>query len=90
MKIAVRDGAQNVPAVCALVKVVPDLANVSMLGVRACSYPSGPTQSQRSSKAKKITLGRSVPDADAIPAVSSTAKSVTGTIRRGAILEIPG
>jgi hypothetical protein len=57
VKIAEREGAQNTPAVWAFVNVTPRRASLSILGVTACPYPSGPTQSQRSSKAKNKTLG---------------------------------
>jgi len=55
--MAERDGAQNIPAVCALRKVTPDAARRSILGVTACLYPLGPTQSHKSSNAKNRMFG---------------------------------
>jgi hypothetical protein len=55
--MAERVGVQNTPGACAFMKFTPLLANRSMLGVTACSYPIAPTQSFMSSSAKNSTFG---------------------------------
>ena len=56
--MAARLGAQNTPAVCALVKHTPRAASRSMFGVMALGRDSRhPTKSFMSSTARKTTLG---------------------------------
>jgi hypothetical protein len=54
----------------------PRLANASMLGVFACVWPIAPTQSHKSSTAKKITFGDPLAETcGATPRMSATSNA---------------